>query len=150
MPTLIGNPWTHPRSRATAGGQSAAALFFSNAQRVKVALLEELLDKGHAGAEYDAYTINIGEGQQFGSGFVEINPNSKIPALLDLSTRAYSVFESGAIMVYLAEKFGEFLPTSPQLAPNVCPGCSGKWAVLLPGRWVRSFLCLRRTKCNIP
>ncbi|MBL6815108.1 MAG: glutathione-dependent disulfide-bond oxidoreductase [Pseudomonadales bacterium] len=82
---------------------------------VKVtALLEELLDLGHTGAEYDAYTINIGEGQQFGSGFVEINPNSKIPALLDLSTPTPTrVFESGAIMVYLAEKFGEFLPTEP-------------------------------------
>ena len=80
---------------------------------VKVtALLEELLDLGHTGAEYDAYTINIGEGQQFGSGFVEINPNSKIPALLDLSTPTPTrVFESGAIMVYLAEKFGAFLPT---------------------------------------
>ena len=80
---------------------------------VKVtALLEELLDKGHSGAEYDAYTINIGEGQQFGSGFVDINPNSKIPALLDLSTpEPTRVFESVAIMVYLAEKFGEFLPT---------------------------------------
>ena len=80
---------------------------------VKVtALLEELLELGHTGAEYDAYTINIGEGQQFGSGFVDINPNSKIPALLDLSTPTPTrVFESGAIMVYLAEKFGEFLPT---------------------------------------
>ncbi|MAR28748.1 glutathione-dependent disulfide-bond oxidoreductase [Gammaproteobacteria bacterium] len=82
---------------------------------VKVtALLEELLDLGHTGAEYDAYTINIGEGQQFGSGFVDINPNSKIPALLDLSTPTPTrVFESGAIMVYLAEKFGAFLPTEP-------------------------------------
>ena len=82
---------------------------------VKVtALLEELLELGHTGAEYDAYTINIGEGQQFGSGFVDINPNSKIPALLDLSTPTPTrVFESGAIMVYLAEKFGEFLPAEP-------------------------------------
>ena len=82
---------------------------------VKVtALLEELLELGHTGAEYDAYTINIGEGQQFGSGFVDINPNSKIPALLDLSMPTPTrVFESGAIMVYLAEKFGAFLPTEP-------------------------------------
>jgi hypothetical protein len=73
---------------------------------VKVtALLEELIDLGHAGAEYDAYTINIGEGQQFGSDFVDINPNSKIPALLDLSTPTPTrVFESGAIMVYLGRK----------------------------------------------
>lgn len=77
-------------------------------------LLEELLALGHAGAEYDAYLINIGEGKQFGSGFVDINPNSKIPALLDRSTDpATRVFESGAILVYLAEKFGEFLPTDP-------------------------------------
>jgi GST-like protein len=77
-------------------------------------LLEELLALGHSGAEYDAWLINIGDGDQFGSGFVEINPNSKIPALLDHSTTPPTrVFESGAIMVYLAEKFGEFLPTEP-------------------------------------
>jgi GST-like protein len=75
-------------------------------------LLEELLALGHEGAEYDAFLINIGEGAQFGSGFVEINPNSKIPALLDMSTKPSTrVFESGAIMLYLAEKFGEFIPT---------------------------------------
>ena len=77
-------------------------------------LLEELLALGHEGAEYDAYLINIGEGQQFGSGFVAINPNSKIPALLDRSTSPPTrVFESGAILVYLAEKFGAFLPKDP-------------------------------------
>ena len=77
-------------------------------------LLEELLALGHSGAEYDAWLINIGDGDQFGSGFVDINPNSKIPALLDHSTTPPTrVFESGAIMVYLAEKFGEFLPTEP-------------------------------------
>ena len=77
-------------------------------------LLEELLALGHEGAEYDAFLINIGEGAQFGSGFVEINPNSKIPALLDMSTKPSArVFESGAIMLYLAEKFGEFIPTDP-------------------------------------
>ena len=77
-------------------------------------LLEELLALGNPGAEYDAYLINIGEGQQFGSGFVSINPNSKIPALLDVSTTPHTrVFESGAIMVYLAEKFGAYLPTEP-------------------------------------
>ena len=75
-------------------------------------LLEELLALGHAGAEYDAWLINIGAGDQFGSGFVDINPNSKIPALLDRSTNPPTrVFESGAILVYLAEKFGAFLPT---------------------------------------
>ena len=78
-------------------------------------LLEELLALGHKGAEYDAFLINIGEGHQFGSGFVDINPNSKIPALLDRSTTPHTrVFESGAILVYLAEKFGEFMPESGQ------------------------------------
>ncbi len=77
-------------------------------------LLEELLELGISEAEYDAYTINIGEGDQFGSGFVAINPNSKIPALEDRSTNPPTrVFESGAILVYLAEKFGAFLPTDP-------------------------------------
>ena len=82
-----------------------------NGMKVTV-LLEELLALGHEGAEYDAFLINIGEGDQFGSGFVAVNPNSKIPALLDVSTNPVTrVFESGAIMVYLAEKFGELLPT---------------------------------------
>ena len=77
-------------------------------------LLEELLEVGISDAEYDAWLINIGEGNQFGSGFVAINPNSKIPALLDRSTpKPTRVFESGAILVYLAEKFGAFLPTDP-------------------------------------
>lgn len=75
-------------------------------------LLEELLELGRTDAEYDAYLINIGEGDQFGSGFVAVNPNSKIPALLDVSTDPPTrVFESGAILVYLAEKYGAYLPT---------------------------------------
>jgi GST-like protein len=74
-------------------------------------LLEELLALGHTGAEYDAWLINIREGDQFSSGFVAVNPNSKIPALLDRSGPApIRVFESGAILLYLAEKFGAFLP----------------------------------------
>jgi GST-like protein len=74
-------------------------------------LLEELLALGHAGAEYDAWLIRIGEGAQFSSGFVAVNPNSKIPALLDRSgPKPVRVFESGAILLYLAEKFGAFLP----------------------------------------
>ncbi len=79
---------------------------------VKVTVLfEELLEAGHEGAEYDAYLINIGDGDQFGSGFVKINPNSKIPALLDRSgDTPQRVFESGAILLHLAEKFGAFLP----------------------------------------
>ena len=74
-------------------------------------LLEELLAAGESAAEYDAWLIRIGEGDQFGSGFVDINPNSKIPALLDVSTDPPTrVFESGAIMLYLAEKFGKYVP----------------------------------------
>lgn len=77
-------------------------------------MLEELLALGHAGAEYDAYLVNIGEGDQFGSGFVDANPNSKIPALVDHSTETPTrVFESGAILLYLAEKFDAFLPKEP-------------------------------------
>ena len=82
-----------------------------NGQKVTI-MLEELLALGHAGAEYDAWLIKIGEGDQFGSGFVEVNPNSKIPALMDRSgPKPIRVFESGSILVYLAEKFGAFLPT---------------------------------------
>ena len=77
-------------------------------------LLEELLALGHKGAEYDGWLIRIGDGDQFGSGFVGINPNSKIPALLDRSgPKPQRVFESGAILLYLAEKFGAFLPKDP-------------------------------------
>ncbi|RWO37359.1 glutathione-dependent disulfide-bond oxidoreductase [Mesorhizobium sp.] len=80
---------------------------------VKVTImLEELLARGHKGAEYDAWLIRINDGDQFGSGFVEVNPNSKIPALMDRSgPNPIRVFESGSILLHLAEKFGEFLPT---------------------------------------
>jgi GST-like protein len=79
-------------------------------------MLEELLELGISGAEYDAWLIRIDQGDQFGSGFVEINPNSKIPALLDHSGASpVRVFESGSILMYLAEKFGVFLPTEPSL-----------------------------------
>ncbi|WOA52276.1 glutathione-dependent disulfide-bond oxidoreductase [Dickeya solani] len=82
-----------------------------NGQKVTI-LLEELLALGYSGAEYDAWLIKIGNGDQFSSGFVAANPNSKIPALVDHSgPRPVRVFESGAILLYLAEKFGEFLPT---------------------------------------
>jgi len=82
---------------------------------VKVTImLEELLALGHAGAQYDAWLIRINKGDQFGSGFVAVNPNSKIPALLDCSgSEPIRVFESGSILMYLAEKFGAFLPTKP-------------------------------------
>src|SRR5438128_7750209 len=84
-----------------------------NGQKV-IIMLEELLALGHRGAEYDAWLIRIGDGDQFGSGFVAVNPNSKIPALVDRSGREpIRVFESGAILLYLAEKFGAFLPTAP-------------------------------------
>jgi GST-like protein len=77
-------------------------------------MLEELLAMGHSGAEYDAWLIEIGKGDQFGSGFVAINPNSKIPALVDRSgSKPRRVFESGSILLYLAEKFGALLPSDP-------------------------------------
>lgn len=88
-----------------------------NGQKVTI-LLEELLAAGHSGAEYDAWLINIGKGDQFGSGFVDINPNSKIPALADHAPvdggKPIRLFESASIMTYLAEKFGAFLPTDPR------------------------------------
>ncbi|MGY2221291.1 glutathione-dependent disulfide-bond oxidoreductase [Pseudomonas gingeri] len=84
-----------------------------NGQKITI-LLEELLALGHQGAEYDAWLIRIGDGDQFGSGFVDVNPNSKIPALMDHSgPKPIRIFESGAILQYLAEKFGAFLPTEP-------------------------------------
>jgi GST-like protein len=83
-----------------------------NGQKVGI-MFEELLAKGHKDAEYDAWPIRIGDGDQFGSGFVDVNPNSKIPALVDRSgPEPIRIFESGAILVYLAEKFAEFLPAS--------------------------------------
>jgi GSH-dependent disulfide-bond oxidoreductase len=84
-----------------------------NGQKVTI-LLEELLAAGHKGAEYDAWLIKINDGEQFGSGFVDVNPNSKIPALMDRSgPTPVRVFESGAILLHLAEKFGAFLPRDP-------------------------------------
>ena len=114
-----GGQWTHI-NRPIAGPTHEAtlprgkhplqlhSLGTPNGQKVTI-LLEELLALGVTGAEYDAHLIRIGEGQQFSSGFVAINPNSKIPALLDTDTGS-RVFESGAILLYLAEKFGRFLP----------------------------------------
>ena len=82
-------------------------------------MLEELLAAGHSGAEYDAWLIRIGEGNQFGSGFVGVNPNSKIPALMDYSQPTpQRVFESGAILLYLADKFGAFLRRIAASAPR--------------------------------
>ncbi len=90
-----------------------------NGQKVTI-LLEELLAAGHSDAEYDAYLINIGEGEQFGSDFVDANPNSKIPALVDHSTAEPTrVFESGAILLYLAEKHQAFMPTDASKRPEM-------------------------------
>ncbi|ODS93406.1 MAG: glutathione-dependent disulfide-bond oxidoreductase [Comamonas sp. SCN 65-56] len=90
-----------------------------NGQKVTI-LLEELLARGVKGAEYDAWLIDIGESDQFSSGFVAVNPNSKIPALVDRSSgTAIPVFESGAILLYLAEKFGAFVPTEPAARARV-------------------------------
>ena len=84
-----------------------------NGMKVTI-MLEELLAAGHSGAEYDAWLINIGAGDQFGSGFVALNPNSKIPAMCDRSGAApIRLFESGAMLLHLAEKFGAFIPTDP-------------------------------------
>lgn len=102
--------------RALAVGKHPMQLYsLGTPNGVKVTImLEELLALGHEGAEYDAHLINIGEGAQFGSDFVAINPNSKIPALLDHSTSPPTrVFESAAILIYLAEKFGAFISVDP-------------------------------------
>jgi len=116
-------------NRPTAGAQTEVelkvgkhplqlySLATPNGQKVTI-LLEELLAAGHEGAEYDAWLINIGKGDQFGSGFVDINPNSKIPALADHAPKdggkPIRLFESASIMTYLAEKFGAFLPSDPR------------------------------------
>jgi GSH-dependent disulfide-bond oxidoreductase len=90
-----------------------------NGQKVAI-MLEELLALGHAGAEYDAWLIRINDGDQFSSGFVAVNPNSKIPALMDHSVpEPIRVFESGSILLYLAEKFGAFLPQAPAARTEV-------------------------------
>jgi GST-like protein len=119
-----GGPWGS-HNRPTAGathekelpvGRHPLQLYsLGTPNGVKVTiLLEELLALGHSGAEYDAWLIQISEGEQFGSGFVEVNPNSKIPAMVDRTyEKPVRIFESGAILVYLAEKFGEFLPKDP-------------------------------------
>ena len=109
---------------------------------VKVTVvLEELLDLGHTGAEYDAWLINIGEGDQFGSGFVDINPNSKIPALLDHSTTPPTrVFESGSILLYLAEKFAAFIPADHGKRTECMNWLF--WQRPISGGRLRSFLCL--------
>lgn len=105
---------THEKELPT-GTHSLQLYSLATPNGVKVTiLLEELLEAGIKEAEYDAFLIDISEGDQFSSGFVEINPNSKIPALLDRSTQpATRVFESGSILLYLAEKFSAFLPKAP-------------------------------------
>lgn len=95
---------------------------------IKVTIMfEELKELGLAGADYDLYSINIGKGDQFGSDFVEINPNSKIPALIDQSlSPRLEIFESGSILLYLAEKFGQLIPTISMAGPKPLIGYSGK------------------------
>ena len=107
-------------------------------------LLEELLALGHEGAEYDAHLIRINEGEQFGSDFVAINPNSKIPALLDHSTSPPTrVFESGAILIYVAEKFGAFIPQDSSARAGVSVlAYVADGSRAFPRWWLRSFLCL--------
>ena len=111
----INRPISGPtHEKALAVGRHPLQLYsLGTPNGVKVTvMLEELLALGHSGAEYDAWLINIREGDQFGSGFVSVNPNSKIPALMDRSgPTPIRIFESGAILIYLAEKFGAFLPT---------------------------------------
>lgn len=105
---------THDKARPV--GEHPFQLYsLATPNGVKVTVMfEELLEAGHSGAEYDAWLINIQEGDQFSTGFVGANPNSKIPALMDHSvTPAQRVFESGSILIYLAEKFGAFLPSEP-------------------------------------
>jgi GST-like protein len=112
--TSINRPVAGPtHDKALPVGEHPLQLYsLATPNGVKVTImLEELLAAGHSGAEYDAFLININEGDQFSSGFVGVNPNSKIPALMDHSTSPPTrVFESGAILLYLAEKFGAFLP----------------------------------------
>ncbi|RVT48639.1 glutathione-dependent disulfide-bond oxidoreductase [Rheinheimera sediminis] len=103
---------THDKSLPT-GEHDLQLYSMATPNGVKVTvMLEELLEAGHSAADYDAWLISIRDGDQFGSGFIEVNPNSKIPALFDRSTGS-RVFESGSILLYLAEKFGAFLPKDP-------------------------------------
>ena len=116
-------------------------------------MLEELLALGFKGAEYDAWLVDIGKGEQFGSGFVGINPNSKIPALIDRNGRQpVRLFESGAILLYLADKFGGADPWRSVLCErNACPGCSGKWAARRILEAVSgTFMPTRRRNSNTP
>ena len=123
-----------------------------NGQKVTI-MFEELLAAGHSGAEYDAWLIKIGEGDQFGSGFVKVNPNSKIPALIDRSgPTPFRVFESGAILLHLAEKFDAFLPKAAAAArrmPVVAVLADGQRARI----WAAALAIstpMRRRRSNTP
>ena len=113
-------------------------------------MLEELLALGHAGAEYDAWLIRIGDGDQFSNGFVAVNPNSKIPALLDRSgKKPVRVFESGAILRISPRSSVRSCRRKPPPERNACPGCSGKWAA--PLIWAAAsaiFMPTRRSRSN--
>ncbi len=122
-----------------------------NGQKVTI-LLEELLALGHVGAEYDAWLIKISDGDQFSSGFVAVNPNSKIPTLVDRSgTQPIRVFESGAILVYLAEKFGAFLSSEPAArAETLSSAVLADGLGAVPRRRLRPLLRLRADEACIP
>jgi glutathione S-transferase len=112
-------------------------------------MLEELLALGHRGAEYDAWLIKI-DGNQFGSGFVAVNPNSKIPALMDRSgPTPIRVFESGSILLHLPRNSEPCCRQAARPAPSACPGCSGKWAArrILAVAWATS-MPMRRARSN--
>ncbi len=114
-------------------------------------MFEELLALGHRGAEYDAWLIRI-NGEQFGSGFVAANPNSKIPALIDRSgPTPFRFFESGSILLHLAEKFGEFLPKDAPARAEASRGCSGRWAAHpISAAASATSMPMRRSRSNMP
>ena len=122
-----------------------------NGQKATI-MLEELLAKGHEGAEYDAWMIRINDGDQFGSGFVAVNPNSKIPAMMDYSTpEPTRVFESGSILLYLAEKFGDFMPTDHALRTECLNWLFWQMGQCsLSRRRLWSFLCVCAGEMGIP
>ena len=115
-------------------------------------MLEELLDLGFEGAEYDAWLIDIGESDQFGSGFVELNPNSKIPALVDRGGKQpVRLFESGAILLYLADKFGALIPEEPDLRAKCLSWLFWQMGQRALSWWrFRALLCLCAGKIGIP
>ena len=141
-----------PTEKRSAGREASFQLYsLATPNGVKVTVMfEELLARGHAGARYDAWIIPINAGEQFTSGFVEGQPELEDPALLDRSARTRRVFESGgAILLYLAEKFGEFVNRSVAKRAECCHGCSGRWAGTVPRRRLAIFTPLRAAEDRI-